>query len=90
VLARKIEDVVGEPERHLIEREVGERNALGENNLAVAVLAVQARGVVGLNAQHPDLKCLRRDRLGAQLNQGDFIQQPIGPALSARYLTPSV
>src|SRR6266849_5729711 len=63
VLARQVDHVVREVERDFIEREVGERDFLRENDVVIAVVAGECCGIVGTDDELPDLKPLGRDTL---------------------------
>jgi hypothetical protein len=75
VLARQVDDVIGEPKRDLVELEVGVRNALLVDDAVVAVLADDPGAAVSVDLEFPDLECLSRDALVVRLDQSDFIER---------------
>jgi hypothetical protein len=58
VLAWQLDRVVRKPQRNYLEREIGERDVLGEDYVAVAVFADERCGVVRSDRERPDLEPL--------------------------------
>src|SRR5207244_12542687 len=78
VFARQVNHVVGEIQRDLVKREIGEFDFLGVDDVAVAVVAGERCGVVGPDSELPDLALFGGNALVVRLDDGDFIKQPVG------------
>jgi hypothetical protein len=76
-----VDDVVGEVQRDFIQREIGVLDVLGEHGVAIAIAASKRSGSVGMYDELPDLKFLGGDSLVVGLNDRDFIEKPICPAV---------
>jgi hypothetical protein len=63
VLARQVDDVVGEVQRDFIQRKIQVLDLLGENDVAVAIVARQRSASVGMHGEFPHLKFLVGDSL---------------------------
>jgi hypothetical protein len=72
-----VDDVVGEVQGNLIQREIGVLDLLGEHDVAVAIVARKRSGSVGTYGEFPDLKFLGGNRLVVELNDRDLVQKPI-------------
>ena len=72
-----MDDVVGEVQGNLIQREIGVLDLLGEHDVAVAIVARKRSGSVGTYGEFPDLKFLGGNRLVVELNDRDLVQKPI-------------
>lgn len=78
MLARQIDHVVGEVERDFVEREVRVLDFLRIHDVAVAVVACERGGSIRAYKELPELKLLGGNSLVVGLNEGDFVQEPIG------------
>jgi hypothetical protein len=81
--------IVREIEFDFFEREVGKRDLLSINDIAVAIVTGKSGGLVGMNEKFPYLEGFPCDLLVIRLNYGDFVKEPIG-SVSATYFAPSV
>lgn len=81
---------VDEIQRDLLEREIRIADGSGEQDAAVAVLAGERAGAVGIDFELPALKVLGGQQLVETLRQGNVINQPpcLAPPRSATYLAP--
>ena len=77
VLAWQVDDVVGEVQSDVIQREIGVFDLLGEDDVAVAIVARKRSGSVGTYGEFPDLKFLGGNSLVVGLNDRDLVQKPI-------------
>ena len=77
VFAGKHDGLVGDIERERGEREIGEGDALGVNDVAVAVVARQASGTVFGNCQLLMLEGFGGDLGAGALGEGYFVQKPV-------------
>jgi hypothetical protein len=73
VLARQVDDVVGEVQRDFIQRKIQVLDLLGENDVAVAIVARQRSASVGMHGEFPHLKFLVGDSLVGGLDGRDFV-----------------
>lgn len=80
IFRRQENDVVGEVERDRVERKIRELDALRIDDIAVAVIAGEARGTVGIDRQFPDLERFANDRLLVKLRDRDGVEKPVGAA----------
>jgi hypothetical protein len=80
VFARQQDGFVDEIQGDLRKRKITVFDGLGEHDAAIAVFAGERGGAVGIHRELPELKLLGRKALVAVLREGDFIDQPIGPA----------
>ena len=72
-----MDDVVGEVQSDFIQREIGVLDFLGEDDIAVAIVAGKRSSSVGTYRELPDLKSLGGNSLVVRLNDRDFVQKPI-------------
>ncbi len=61
VLAREVNRVIGEPQRHLVEREVGVFDFPREHDVVISVLATERSRPVAPDHEFPDLELFWRD-----------------------------
>ena len=85
-----MDDVVGEVQGNFIQREIGVLDLLGEDDVAVAIVARKRSGSGGTYGEFPDLKFLGGNSLVVGLNDRDFVQKPIRPAVLGNVVRPSV
>jgi hypothetical protein len=81
VLARQVDRIVGKSQLDLRQREIGERDRLCEDDLAVAVLTAEGCSAIRLHGELPDLKRCYHDGFDAALSQRDLVEQPVGAAV---------
>ncbi len=81
-----MDDVLGEVQRDFIQREIGVLDVLGEHDVSIAVVAGKRSGSVGMYNELPDLKFFGVDSLVVGLNDRDFIEKPIRPAVLGNVL----
>ncbi len=81
-----MDHVVGKVQRDFIQREIGVLDLLGEHDIAVAIVARERGASVGTYGELPDLKFLGGDSLVVGLNDRDFIQKPVRPAMLGNML----
>ena len=86
VLARQVDNVVGEIQRDFIQRKIRVLDLLGEHDVAVAIIAGERSGPVGAHGEFPDLKFLGGDSLVVGLNDRDFVEKPIRSAVLGNVL----
>jgi len=86
ILARQMDDVVGEVELHFVQREIGERDILRVNHVAVAIVTEDGSAVVRANLQLPDLKLFLSNAGFVLLSDGNDVEQPVGAALLGKEL----
>jgi len=72
-----VDDVVSEVQGDLVQREIGVLDFLGEDDIAVAIVARKRRGPVGTYGEFPDLKFLGGNSLIVGLNDRDLVEKPI-------------
>jgi len=77
ILAWQVDDVVGEVQSDFIQRKIGVLDLLGEDDVAVAIVARKRSGAVGTHGEFPDLKFLGCNSLVVGLNDRDLVQKPI-------------
>jgi len=58
ILAWQVDDVVGEVQSDFIQREIGVLDFLGEDDVAVTIVARKRTGSIGAYGEFPDLKFL--------------------------------
>ena len=88
VLARQHDRVVREIEHDFLKRKIRELDLFRINDVAVAVVASERRGVVVFHRQFPMLEFLRRDALFVTLRQGDLVDKPISPRRRPPHVRP--
>ncbi len=86
VLARQVDHVVSEIQRDFIQREIGVLDLLGVHDIAVAIVARQRGAPVGTHGEFPCLKLLGGDSLVVGLDDRDFVQKPVRPAVLGNVL----
>ena len=86
VFAGKHDGLVGDIEGERGEREIGEGDALGVNDVAVAVVARQASGTAFGNCQLPMLEGLGGDLGAGALGEGYFIDKPVSASFFGQEL----
>ena len=72
---------MGAIQRDLLQREIREGDRLGEDRVAVAVLAGEGGAAVGMHPEPPELERFGGDALVIALREGDVIEQPVRSAL---------
>lgn len=88
VFAGQQDGVVRNPKGDARHRKIRVVQRLLINGVAVAVLANEGAGVVGIDDQLPALEGLRRHGLFIPLRQRDFVQQPVSPPCVRNMLGP--
>ena len=83
ILTRQQNCVVGDVELDLVQREVRERNSLGEDSLAIAILAGEHRRMIRLHGQLPKLKFFGRNGFLEALRERDLVEKPGGASVGA-------
>jgi hypothetical protein len=68
-----VDHVIGETQRDFIQREIGVLDVLGEDDIAVAIVARKRGGSVGTHGEFPNLKFFGGDMLVVGLNDRDFV-----------------
>jgi hypothetical protein len=81
-----VDHVVGEVQRDFIQRKIGVLDLLGEHDVTVAIVARQRSSSIETYGELPDLKFLGGDSLVVRLNDRDFVQKPIRPAVLGNVL----
>lgn len=76
VFAGQQDHVIREEEGDFCQREVGEAELLGINDMLVAILTDECGSSIGLHRELPVLERLSGD-LRFHLSEGDFIDQPV-------------
>lgn len=77
ILAWQVDDVVREVQCDFIQREIRVLDLLGEDDVAVAIVARKRTGPIGTYGEFPDLKFLGGNSLVVGLNDRDLVQKPI-------------
>jgi hypothetical protein len=72
-----MDHVVREVQCDFVQRKIRALDLLGTHDVAVAIIAGERSGSVGAYGQLPDLEFLGGDSLVVELNDRDFVQEPI-------------
>ncbi len=87
ILAGQVDDIVGEIELDGFEREIGVRDLFAKDHVAVAIVAGEGGGFVGPDGEVPNLELFGGDVLIVGLNQGDFVEKPVGSGVFGEILS---